>query len=150
MSLGFGTSFWWVLVLKQWSNSKKSASIFSSSRWFLRMSRILFYVAIGIISISLMWPPFNNFVVSSRMTCRFSSLKFRLLWQTGRTLGSMVRWWHRKSGSMSGMSAADHAKASRCLVMTSKIWSRNSMLRDCPSLNIFPPIKNFGLPSSML
>ena len=25
MSLGFGTSFWWVLVLEHWSNSKKSA-----------------------------------------------------------------------------------------------------------------------------
>ena len=53
MSLGFGTSFWWVLVLEQWSNSKKSAYIFSSSRWFLKMSRILFYVAIGITSATI-------------------------------------------------------------------------------------------------
>jgi len=51
MSLGFGTSFWWVLVLEQWSNSKKSASIMSSTRWFLRMSRIILYMASGITSI---------------------------------------------------------------------------------------------------
>ena len=50
MSLGFGTSFWWVLVLEQWSNSKKKASIMSSSRWFLRMSRIILYMASGITS----------------------------------------------------------------------------------------------------
>jgi len=50
MSLGFGTSFGWVLVLEQWSNAKKSASIMSSSRWFLRMSRIILYMASGITS----------------------------------------------------------------------------------------------------
>jgi len=54
MSLGFGTSFWWVLVLEQWSNSKKSASIMSSSRWLLRMSRIILYMASGITSLVLL------------------------------------------------------------------------------------------------
>ena len=53
MSLGFGTSFWWVLVLEQWSNSKKSASIMSNSRWFLRMSRIILHMASGITSLPM-------------------------------------------------------------------------------------------------
>ena len=44
---------------------------------------------------------------------RLFSLKFLHLCRTGQTLGSMVRWWHRKSGSMPGMSEADHANASR-------------------------------------
>ena len=50
MSLRFGTSFWWVLVLEQWSNSKKSASIMSNSRWSLRRSRTFLYMASGITS----------------------------------------------------------------------------------------------------
>ena len=50
MSLGFRTSFWWVLVLEQWSNSKKSASIMSNSRWFLRRSRTFLFMASGITS----------------------------------------------------------------------------------------------------
>ena len=54
--------------------------------------------------ISLMWLAFNSFSVSSRMTKRLSSLNFHLLWRTSRTWWSMVRRWHRKSGSMSGMS----------------------------------------------
>ena len=56
MSLGFGTSFWWVLVLEQWSNSKKSASIMSNSWSFLRMSRIILYMASGITSLHLAAP----------------------------------------------------------------------------------------------
>jgi len=90
--------------------------------------------------ISLMWPALNNFWVSCPMTRRLSSLNFLHLWHTGWTCGSMVRRWHRKSGSMSGMCDADHAKASRCRVITSVIWSCKSWLRDLPSLNFFPPI----------
>ena len=62
MSLGFGTSFWWVLVLEQWSNSKKSASIMSNSRWFLRRSRTFLYEAIGITSVGLQ--------INGRRRCR--------------------------------------------------------------------------------
>ena len=55
-------------------------------------------------------------------------------------LGSMVRWWHKKSESMLGMSEAVHAKASRSRAITSTIWSRVSWLRNLPSLNFLPLI----------
>ena len=90
--------------------------------------------------ISLMWPALSSFFVSSFMTYRLSLLNFLLLWWTGLTWGSMVRRWHRKSGSMSGMSDADHAKASICHVMTSTIWSYAARSSDLPSLNVLPPI----------
>jgi len=41
--------------------------------------------------ISLMWSVLNNFLVSSFMTYRLSSLNFLFLWRIGLTLGSMVR-----------------------------------------------------------
>ena len=69
-----------------------------------------------------------------------SSLNFLLLWRIGRTWGSMVRQWHKKSESMLGMSEAVHAKASRCRVITLTIWSCASWLRDLPNLNFLPPI----------
>ena len=90
--------------------------------------------------ISLMWPMLSSFWVSSLITCHLSSLNFLHLWRTGRTFGSMVKRWHRKSGSMSGIFAVDHAKASMCRAMTSAIWSCASWLRDRPSLKFFPSI----------
>ena len=90
--------------------------------------------------ISLIWPTSNNFLVSFLMTSRLSSLKFLLLWCTGWTWGSMVRWWHKKSGLMPSMSKAVYSKASRCRAITSTIWSCASWLRDLPSLNFLPPI----------
>ena len=75
-----------------------------------------------------------------RRSLRLSSLNFLLLWRTGLTWGSIVKRWHRKSGSMPGMSEVDHAKASRCRAMTSAIWSCVPWPRDWPSLNILPPI----------
>jgi len=90
--------------------------------------------------ISLMWPSLSSFWVSSLMTCHLSSLNFLRHWRTGRTFGSMVRQWHRKSGSMLGLTAADHAKASMCRVMTSTIGSCASWPKDRPSLNFLPLI----------
>ena len=59
------------------------------------------------------------------------------LWRTGQTFGSIMRRWHRKSGSMPGMSEADHAKASKCRVITSAIWSCVSWPRDFfPSISL--------------
>ena len=82
------------------------------------------------------------------MTCRLSSLNFLRLWQIGQTFGSMVRRWHRKSGSMLAMSEVDHVKASMCRAMTSTIWSCASWPKDLPSLNFLPLISLFKTSST--
>ena len=63
-----------------------------------------------------------------------------LFCRTGRTLGSIVRWWHRKFGSMPGMSEADHANASRWREITAATSTCSSWLNNCPILNTLPPI----------
>ena len=87
--------------------------------------------------ISLMWLALRSFWVSSLMTRCLSSLNFLLLYITGLTFSSMVSLWHKKSGSMSGMSKAVHAKAFKCFGITSTIWSCISWHSDVLSLNFF-------------
>jgi len=90
--------------------------------------------------ISLMCPTLSNFCVSSFTTRRLSSLNFLLLCHTGRTFASMVRWWHKKSGSMPGMSEVVRANASKWGEIIVATSSCSSWLYKRPSLNILPPI----------
>ena len=50
----------------------------------------------------------------------------------------MVRRWHKKSGSMSGMSEAVHAKASRCRAITSQFDHVPPDLGTCQAWTSFP------------
>ena len=90
--------------------------------------------------IYLMWSAFKSLWAYSRMTRHLSSLNFLLLWTTVLTLSSMVSRWHRKSGSIPGIFADDHAKAFMCSDITSAILSSNSLHNEVSSLNFFPLI----------
>ena len=87
-----------------------------------------------------LWPALKSFWVSFLMTIPLSSLNFLLLYIIGLTFSSIVSLWHKKLGSMSGISAEVHAKAFRCLAITSTIWSTIFWPSDEPSLNFFPLI----------
>ena len=94
--------------------------------------------------ISLMCPTLSSFCVSSFTTRHRSSLNFLLLYRTGRTLASMARWWHKKSGSMPDMSATVHANASRWREITAALLlvlpGSTSVLIWIPyPLSTFPP-----------
>ncbi len=54
----------------------------------------------------------------------------------GLTWGSITKRWHKKSGSIPGMFEADHANASRCLLITLAIRSCVSLSKVFPSLNV--------------
>ena len=63
-------------------------------------------------------------ITSLCTTARHLSSSFLFGFATGFACGKMVKWWHRKPGSMPGMSVGHHAKRSTLIVSTQVIWAR--------------------------
>ena len=53
----------------------------------------------------------------------------------GQTWGSIAKRWHKKSGSILGISEAAHANASKFLLITSAILMEIKLKRTCKPIN---------------